>query len=99
MENIKELWKRRIASWKESGMTARAWCKKQGFSQSTFSYWKGIYLEAELAMKEDSQFIELEDEQANKSTLTLSIQEISICLSEDFDSELLSRCLRVLKAL
>jgi hypothetical protein len=33
------LWEERIASWRSSGLSRRAWCLRHGVSVQTFGYW------------------------------------------------------------
>lgn len=33
------LWEQRIAAWRDSGLSQRAWCQHEGVSPQTFGYW------------------------------------------------------------
>ena len=33
------LWERRVASWRSTGLSQRAWCLRHGISPQTFGYW------------------------------------------------------------
>jgi hypothetical protein len=33
------LWEQRIAAWRDSGLSQRAWCLHEGVSPQTFGYW------------------------------------------------------------
>lgn len=33
------LWEQRIAAWRDSGLSQRAWCLHEGISPQTFGYW------------------------------------------------------------
>lgn len=33
------LWGQRIAAWRDSGLSQRAWCLREGVSPQTFGYW------------------------------------------------------------
>jgi hypothetical protein len=48
------IWKKRIAEWKESGINQSSFCKKHGIKLSTFYYWK-----KRLSKKIDNRFVKL----------------------------------------
>lgn len=33
------LWEQRIAAWRGSGLSKRAWCRREGISAQTLGYW------------------------------------------------------------
>jgi transposase-like protein len=94
---LKDIWKERIASWKSSGMSITSWCRKHSIAPSTFDYWKNNKNSQGISEKKAANFIELQDKQEENSKLTLSIKGAEIHLDENFNEEILYRCLNVLR--
>ncbi len=37
---LERQWRERMASWRESGLSVRAFCRQQGLIETSFYYWK-----------------------------------------------------------
>lgn len=89
-ERIK--WENRIYQQKASGKSISAWCRENQILARSFFYWR-----AKLFPKEINRdcFTELVE---NKNTdIKLEYSGISISLDENFNTEALKKCLKVLK--
>ena len=95
-QEVKELWKVRLAECKKSGLSARAWCAEHDVPYKQFIYRKSRDTENTPCSKE--AFLEIEDSPSPVG-IELALKDITIKLSKDFDSLALERCLKVLKAL
>ena len=43
LKDNRKLWESRVKEYRESKMTAREWCQKQGLTDSALSYWFNKY--------------------------------------------------------
>ena len=110
--NIQQ-WKSIIQDRNNSGMTVDAYCNQNGLSRHAYFYWLRIIREATLEQPAASGFVELSlpadagaetslitavaAEKAEQSQLILSINGITIQVTENTSSALLARTIGVVK--
>jgi hypothetical protein len=97
-----QLWTERIAAWKQSGLTQRAFCDQQQLVYSTFAYWRGRL--KQLQSGDDSghkvHFLPVSLRQERSPVLTLRINgRHSIEIKAGFDPDLLARVVRTLESI
>lgn len=97
-EDNRELWRKDLENWLSSGMTITAWCKENNVSYNTFQY-RRKRLGNSHENRENTRFIELQEESCADSGVRVAIKGISLQLSEQFDETVLLRCLRVIRSL
>lgn len=106
-------WKSIIQDRNHSGMTVDAYCKQNGLSRHSYFYWLRIIREEALNQPPSSGFVELSlptdggsetsmittipIEKPAPSQLTLSINGITIQVSENTSSALLAKTIGVIK--
>jgi hypothetical protein len=96
-----QLWSERIASWKQSGLSQRAFCDQQQLAFSTFTYWRGRLKQLQ-ADQEDAgvTFLPVSLKRERRAALTLRINDRhSIEITAGFDPELLARVVRTLESI
>ena len=97
-----QLWSDRIAAWKQSGLTQRAFCEQQQLAFSTFAYWRGRLKQLQSADDRDGKvhFLPVTFKQDNATALTLHINgRHSIEIKAGFDPDLLARVVRTLESI
>jgi transposase-like protein len=106
-------WKSIIQDRNNSGMSVNAYCKQNGISRNSYFYWLRIIREETLAQQAPSGFVELNPqtdsesglsvvtafptETPETSQLTLSINGVTLLVTENTSSALLARTIGVLK--
>lgn len=91
MESLQERrdrWKRSVEQWRESSLSAAAWCREQKISYVQFLYWK------DRLHPKPPEFIEVAD--CCRSGLVFECKGIQLHLEKDFDETSLARVISVL---
>jgi hypothetical protein len=97
-----QLWSDRIAAWRQSGLTQRAFCEQQQLAFSTFAYWRGRLKKSQACDASDGKvhFLPVSLRQENARALTLRINgRHSIEIKAGFDPDLLARVVRTLESI
>jgi len=94
-------WKQNLENWHASGLSGAAWCRQEEIAYCVFLYWrKKLERDSDSSTAQSSeQFIEIPDNPAAESGLTLECQGVTIHLAKGFDVEILKNCLQVLRRL
>lgn len=82
----KDEWERKIAEYKNSGMTQAAWCRSQGIAKGTLQYHVA-------KRKSNPRFVELTPPPKG---IKIHWKQISFEIDPDFDVDTLSRFLQAL---
>jgi transposase-like protein len=106
-------WKSIIRDRNNSGMSVNAYCKQNGISRNSYFYWLRIIREETLSQQAPASFVELNPqadseaelsivtsfptETPETSQLTLSINGVTLLVTENTSSALLARTIGVLK--
>lgn len=94
-------WANKIHLWKQSGKSAKAWCKENHIIYTTFLGWcKRLESEQSVDNSPNSlkaPFIELKNEPHACSGISLECDGVLIHLKAEFNASLLKRCLVVLR--
>jgi len=91
-ENQINNWKEKINQQKISGKSISAWCRENKILYRSFFYWRSKIFSKKI---DHSNFIELKEEK--KTNIILEYWGININLDKNFDSEILKKCLILLK--
>jgi hypothetical protein len=97
-----QLWTERIAAWKQSGLSQRAFCDQQQLAFSTFTYWRGRLKKLNSCDDSDGEvnFLPVRFKQESAAPLTLRINgRHSIEIKAGFDPDLLARVVRTLESI
>lgn len=104
-----ECWRERISSCEASGLTVSDWCRKEGFSPSTYYRWKRILRQQHCAAQPVSPlFVELRSEALLSDAAPFaSPSGVEVLLAGDrvlrvsvgFDGPTLASVVRILEAL
>ena len=97
-------WSSKIDQWRQSGKSAKAWCLENQVVYTTFVGWRNrlkakenqIHPDDNNSLSQSRLFVELTD-QKKKSIITLECNGVQILISEDFDANLLRKCLDLLR--
>ena len=93
-------WRDKIDSWKESGLSRKEFCEKEGLNRSTASYWFRKFL------KEDKEvgFVEIKP----ATVISNSSEGLKVCVGDkykieltanNFNAKVFSEVVKVLEAL
>ena len=95
----KRLWSDRITSWKESGLTQRAYCEQHQLALGTFAYWRGRLKKLEAGDHTGKpRFLPVSLMQRSDPSLTLLINgRHQIEIQSDFDPDFLSKVVQVVQ--
>ncbi|HEX2925828.1 MAG TPA: hypothetical protein VHP38_06170 [Ruminiclostridium sp.] len=107
---LEHKWKERFEEYKQSGLSIKAWCLKNGLKNTTFKYWINKFNKSEKeVLASDTNFVEVLLPSSNinnktlsessASTLTLSYSSYSIGIADGFNPETLAELMKVLKKL
>jgi len=94
----REQWLELVQQWKETKMTATAWCRNQDISYESFIIWKNR-LKSNFATTADSKqpFVELIDASPLHSGIEIHHRSLKLTISKKFDPETLLQCLQILE--
>lgn len=99
MEERRRLWIDRVAAFKESGKSARAWCAANDLKDYQLHYWLKKYVSTEKEVP-SSQWISVEIEQKpvinDCNTLTIKVDQAMIEVKLGFDPILLRDVVKAL---
>lgn len=107
---LEHKWKEMFEEYKQSGLSIKAWCLKNGLKNTTFKYWINKFNKSEKeVLASDTNFVEVLLPSSNinnktlsessASTLTLSYSSYSIGIADGFNPETLAELMKVLKKL
>ena len=88
-----EQWSEKFSAWRDSGLSAAAWCRESSENYHQFLYWR-----KRLAPEQQrvGKFVEVE---LTAPPLALSCNGVYVHVSSGFDARLLSEILTTLKGL
>lgn len=93
-----EVWAHRIASCRNSGMTVRAWCNREGISEKTYYYWQNKLYRM---MAEQPTFVEVSSEQcapASGVMATIQLEKMRVEIHTGADEATISALLRAMQS-
>jgi len=98
-EYKRKIWSERIASWKQSGLSQRAYCKQHQLVLGTFCYWRGrLKKQKACSPTGKPRFLPVTLTQPKHAALILKINDRhSIEIKPGFDPELLSKVVRAVQ--
>lgn len=88
----RQLWKERVAAFKESGQSARSWCKDKDLKEHQLRYWLEKYDLQEQTKPVETKWIsvDVKEKPAHKDSLiTVKIDQAIIEVKPGFDPNLL----------
>ena len=95
-------WAHKIELWKQSGKSARAWCRENQLVYTTFLGWNTRLEKSQNVIDSSTslktQFIELKDNSKISPGISLECEGVMIHLNPDFDVALLKKCLTALRS-
>jgi hypothetical protein len=92
-EELKQQWKDRILEQRSSGLSIPKWCRQNDVPIYNFRYWQDKLLPVSI---ERSAFTEMIPKKDNQG-ICLECQGMKIYLSPGFDTQVLKKCLEVIK--
>ncbi len=98
-EHKRELWSNRIASWKRSGFSQRAYCEQHQLVLGTFCYWRSRLKSKEVEVRTASpRFLPVTLKQSSHAVLILKINDRhSIEIKPGFDPDFLGKVIRAVQ--
>lgn len=93
-----EVWIRRIAACRNSGMTVREWCSQEGLSEKTYFYWQHKLYRM---VSEESSFVEfpaVQGPSTNGIAATVQIGVMRAEIHSGADEQTLTSLLRAMKS-
>jgi len=99
-EQKQQLWSKRIADWKTSGLGQRVYCNQKQLNYSTFVYWRGrLKQDKDHNIKKNKvNFLPVKLTNGSCSTLTLKINgQHSVVIAQDFDPDLLRKIIQTVQ--
>lgn len=99
IRRTREQWQELVSQWKTTRMNAKAWCLEHAVAYESFIIWRKRLegaLQATICSTKMA-FVELSDTSTTSSGIEIHYRGLSLCLSKDFDSCSLLRCLQVLE--
>lgn len=97
-EDRRQLWKKRVSAFKESGQSARSWCKANELKEHQLRYWLEKYDPVEKTTSVSKWIsVEVEEKPINQdSTITIKVEQATIEVKPGFDPALLRDVVRAL---
>jgi len=98
-EYKRKIWSERIASWKQSGLSQRAYCEQHQLVLGTFCYWRSRLKAQEAEVRTVSpRFLPVTLKPSGHAALILKINDRhSIEIKAGFDPDLLSKVVRAVQ--
>lgn len=97
--NSNSSWEDKLNNWRSSGLSIKAWCRKNNVADHLFHYWKRkLQKKNPDTTASNSTFIELRDPQ-NTPCIEIEFQQCVIRLHNNFNSQTFKRCMLLLKEL
>ena len=99
VERKAQIWSDRIASWKQSGLSQRAYCEQHQLVLGTFVYWRCRLKKLEAVTPADKpRFLPVTIKQQSDTSLTLLINgRHHLEVRPDFDPDFLSKIVLALQ--
>lgn len=102
-EARRQLWKKRVAAFKESGKSARSWCKENDLKEHQLRYWLEKYDDLQnntkQSQKQDTKWISVDVKEKTvykDSVIIVRIDEAIIEVKPGFDPTLLRDVIQAL---
>ena len=99
-------WDSKIEQWRQSGQSARAWCKDNEVVYTTFMGWRHRLTQRQKSNRQNlsnsspqAHFVELKDKPPSSSGIRIEYEGVQIHLSMEFDPLVLKKCLQVLRGI
>ena len=108
LKDNRKLWKSRVKEYRQSKMTAREWCKKQGLAESALSYWiTKLNKEQKPPLSQTdiqttswlSINVVNEEDKSKQTSINVKVGTASIELKRGFDQKLLLDIIEALQSL
>ncbi|HBE92779.1 MAG TPA: hypothetical protein DDW55_09715 [Gammaproteobacteria bacterium] len=98
-ERKRRLWSDRIASWRQSGLSQRAYCEQHQLALGTFAYWRGRLKKLEAGDHAGKpRFLPVTLKQQSHASLTLLINgRHQLEIKSDFDPDFLSKVVQAVQ--
>ena len=98
-EHKTQLWSDRIRSWKQSGLSQRAYCEQHQLVLGTFVYWRCRLKKLEAVAPADKpRFLPITIKQQSSASLTLLVNgRHHLEIKPDFDPDLLSKIVQAVQ--
>ena len=98
-DSKREIWSDRIASWKQSGLSQRAYCEQHQLVLGTFCYWRSHLKDQETVGRAvRPRFLPVSLKQSGGAALVLKINgRHSIEIQPDFDPDLLRKVVQAVQ--
>ncbi|MCL6479504.1 MAG: helix-turn-helix domain-containing protein [Peptococcaceae bacterium] len=104
---LRKEWEKRIAAFRASGQSMRAWCKANNLKPRQLSYWIGKFKDKEKYTDTDTQWLPLEitpdkkitQDSSEENILLVKIGRAEIEIKPGFDQVLLLNVVKVLEKL
>jgi hypothetical protein len=95
-------WSSKIAQWRQSGKSAKAWCQENKVIYTTFLGWRDRLRRTSSSHSHRTnpsslQFIELKEKPTTSSGVSIECAGALIHLSAEFNSSTLKKCLEALR--
>ena len=99
MERKAQLWSERIESWKQSGLSQRAYCEQHQLVLGTFVYWRSRLKKSEAGDHADKpRFLPVTLKQPSQESMTLLINgRHHLEIKSDFNPDLLSKVVQAVQ--
>jgi hypothetical protein len=93
----RQQWQKKIADWKQSGLSGVQWCKENNETYGRWEYWKEQVLQKP-KQTASIEFKEIKAESSNpiETGLELQVGKVTVKVEQDFDESTLSRLLPIL---
>lgn len=102
-ESLHETWRKRVARWRESGLTAQEFAAKTGLNRHTLRMWSSQLRRERRRSgprarhRRGPRFIELQTVPASGSVLEVALGDVVVRVPADFDQDALRRVLAVVR--
>lgn len=93
-----QVWGRRIAACRSSGMTVREWCGQEGLSEKTYYYWQHKLYQM---VSEETSFVEIPADQCSSGSevvATVQFGNMRADIHPGADERTLAALLRAMKS-
>jgi hypothetical protein len=97
MSETREVWQRRVARWRASGLTAREFSRRHGLRPATLSWWKWrLAQDGEAPAAITPAVIELRAAAVTDNRFEIVLGDRSVRVPPSFDADALGRLLAAL---
>jgi hypothetical protein len=70
----RSFWAKHSDLWKESGLSQKEYCKKEGLKSTTFSYWRRVFKSNDEVLKTTFQEVKLKEEKSDNVSPLLQVK-------------------------